>query len=412
MSTDSADLIPNLKNNSLGGPWIAGFLLFGILVGLPGSLLITWQYHIDAPPQIVGLHFLSLNAGYVLCAFVAQRLLLRWSARAVAAGFAALALASLLLLSYLPPPAPLNFRIAALAAVGGASGGLLASLLYALAPEFAASAAAVTNRAGLLFGSGCLLSTLVVGVTYFTRWLPLPTLILSAVPLTVLALLVFGRNRKNWPVARHENDPFRDSTKDLRSIAAVLFTLLLSFQFANELVIAGWLPLFFIHRMGSNPVWAVYALAAYFFALMAGRLIAQKLLPRVNHRNLLLAAMSTAILGCVLLSMTDSLDGACIAVVVIGGSFAPIFPLVAEKLDDRFSYQPRFYNNIFAIAIGGAMCVPWLLGYVAALDMRYVMLLPATGSMAVLILMLLIMLEAQLMSGSGTETAGMGGSAR
>jgi fucose permease len=322
----------------------------------------------------------------------------------VAAVFAAVALASLLLLSYLHPPAPANLRIAALAALGGASGGLLASLLYALAPEFSANPATVTNRAGFLFGSGCLLSTLVVGLTYFSRWLPLPTLILSAVSLFVLALLVFGRNTKSRSVVPLEEDGLRDSTKDLRSIAAVLFTLLLFFQFANEFAIAGWLPLFLIHRIGSNPVWAIYALAGYFFALMIGRLIAQRLLPRVNHRNLLLAGMSTAILGCVLLSVTDSLDGACIAVIVIGGAFAPIFPLVAEKLDDRFSYQPRFYNNTFSIAIGGAMCVPWLLGYVAALNMRYVMLLPAIGSVAVLILGLLIMLEAHLMSGNSTET--------
>lgn len=402
MSTNSAELIA--KNNSLGGRWIAGFLLVGILVGLPGSLLVTWQYHIDAPAEFVGLHFLSLNIGYVLCAFAAQRLLLRWSSRAVAAVFAAVALASLLLLSYLHPPAPANLRIAALAALGGASGGLLASLLYALAPEFSANPATVTNRAGFLFGSGCLLSTLVVGLTYFSRWLPLPTLILSAVSLLVLALLVFGRNTKSRSVVPLEEDGLRDSTKDLRSIAAVLFTLLLFFQFANEFAIAGWLPLFLIHRIGSNPVWAIYALAGYFFALMIGRLIAQRLLPRVNHRNLLLAGMSTAILGCVLLSVTDSLDGACIAVIVIGGAFAPIFPLVAEKLDDRFSYQPRFYNNTFSIAIGGAMCVPWLLGYVAALNMRYVMLLPAIGSVAVLILGLLIMLEAHLMSGNSTET--------
>ncbi len=46
--------------------WISGFLLLGILVGLLGSLLIAWQYHIDTDPQLIGLHFLALNAGYVI----------------------------------------------------------------------------------------------------------------------------------------------------------------------------------------------------------------------------------------------------------------------------------------------------------------------------------------------------------
>jgi hypothetical protein len=48
----------------------------------------------------------------------------------------------------------------------------------------------------------------------------------------------------------------------------------------------------------------------------------------------------------------------------------------------------------------GAMSTPWLLGYVASyLGMQYVMLLPALGSLAVLVLALLIMFEAHLMGG-------------
>jgi fucose permease len=92
--------------------------------------------------------------------------------------------------------------------------------------------------------------------------------------------------------------------------------------------------------------------------------------------------------------------GALTAVAIIGAGFAPIYPLVAEKLDDRFAFQPRVYNGIFALAITGGMSEPWLLGYVAAaLGMRYVMLVPALGSTIVLVLALLIMLEAYLMGG-------------
>jgi uncharacterized membrane protein len=46
------------------------------------------------------------------------------------------------------------------------------------------------------------------------------------------------------------------------------------------------------------------------------------------------------------------------------------------------------------------MLAPWLLGYVGYyLGMSYVMLIPAFGSVAVLLLMLLIILESKLMSG-------------
>jgi fucose permease len=90
--------------------------------------------------------------------------------------------------------------------------------------------------------------------------------------------------------------------------------------------------------------------------------------------------------------------------VIIGAGFAPIYPLIAERLDDRFAYHPGLYNGGFAIAITGAMCVPWLLGYLAAsFGMGYLMWAPALGSIVVLILALLIMLEAHLMNGGGPE---------
>jgi fucose permease len=180
----------------------------------------------------------------------------------------------------------------------------------------------------------------------------------------------------------------------------VLFSLLLFFQFGNEWAIAGWLPLFLIHRLGANPVWAIFALALYFLALLGGRLAVQPFLRRLNHRKLLLASVFAAMAGYLLLSLTPGMVAAWVAVAIIGAGFAPIYPIVVETLDDRFSYHPGFYNGLFSIAATGAMFAPWLLGYVDNyLGMRYVMLLPAFGSMVVLILALLIKLEARLMGG-------------
>ncbi|HSU32544.1 MAG TPA: hypothetical protein VLJ11_15030, partial [Bryobacteraceae bacterium] len=64
-------------------------------------------------------------------------------------------------------------------------------------------------------------------------------------------------------------------------------------------------------------------------------------------------------------------------------------------------YHPGFYNGIFSIAITGAMSAPWLLGYVeASLGARWVMLLPALGSIVAAVVALLIMLEARVMGGA------------
>lgn len=401
MSTTITSLQQDLKSNRLAREWVGGFLLLGVLVGLLGSLLIAWQYHIDTDPQLIGLHFLALNAGYVIAVAAAQRLLFRLSIRAIALAACAVGFASLLLLSFLVPPIAPGWRMAGLALVGSSGGGLATALFYLLAPYFSAAPAAMANLTGVLFGWGCLVSTLIVSITYFAGSVQIETGLLALVPLIFFA--IFAANK--FPAAREPVQPGedenrrREALRDVRSIGAALFALLLFFQFGNEWAIAGWLPLFLIHRLGTNPVWAIFALAGYFLALMIGRLSAQPLLASINHKRLLLVSIVLAMLGYLLLSFTNSMAGAWAAVLLIGAGFAPIYPLVAESLDDRFSYHPGFYNGIFSVAVTGAMCAPWLLGYVdSALGIRYVMLLPAFGSIAVFLLALLIMLESNLMT--------------
>lgn len=407
MSTQPAAVIAKCASDGRGREWVSGFVLVGVLVGLLGSLLITWQYHIDTDPQLIGLHFLALNAGYVIAVSISQRLLLRMPMRSLALAACATAFLSLAALSFLAPPLFTVWRLVTLGFVGCAGGALVSALLYVIEPYFAEAPAAVANQAGVLFGCGCLMATLTGAMTYFAGSGP-QTALLAIVPL--IYLVIYARNRSPGARAvvqrRREDAEAREMLRDLRSIAAVLFSLLLFFQFGNEWAIAGWLPLFLIHRFGSNPVWAIFGLAIYFLALMAGRLAVQPLLSRVNHRKLLLASMMAAMTGYLLLSFTGSMSGAWAAVVVIGAGFAPIYPLVAENLDDRFSYHPGFYNGIFSIAITGAMSAPWLLGYVAEyLGIRYVMLIPALGSIAVFVLALLIMFEAHVMGRANTGTA-------
>ena len=402
-----ADRFPEFQGNRHAREWIGGFLVLGVLVGLLGSLLIAWQYHIDSNPQLIGLHFLALNAGYVLAVAFAQRIVLRISPRALALLACGIAFASLIALSFVVPPAPALWRMLCLASIGFAGGCLATALLYALEPYFSQAPAAVANLAGILFGSGCLITTLMVGITYFAGSVQIETALLAIVPLLYLIMLANSKFSAALAPVRSspEENRIRETLHDLRSVAAVLFGLLLFFQFGNESAIAGWLPLFLIHRLGANPVWAVFALGMYFLALMLGRVAARPILARVNHRRLLTASILTAMAGYLLLSFATWMPAAWTAVVIIGAGFAPIYPLIAETLDDRFSYHPGFYNGIFSVAITGAMFAPWLLGYVDEyLGIQYVMLVPAFGSVAVLILALLIMFEAHLMGTSRDAT--------
>ena len=90
----------------------------------------------------------------------------------------------------------------------------------------------------------------------------------------------------------------KQALADFRSPGAVLFALLLFFQFGNEWSIAGWLPLFLIRRVGLSPKAALLILALYWLFLMIGRMGAVAILPRVRHGRLLLGSVLAALFGC------------------------------------------------------------------------------------------------------------------
>jgi hypothetical protein len=94
---------------------------------------------------------------------------------------------------------------------------------------------------------------------------------------------------------------------------------------------------------------------------------------------------------------TDNPFGAVSGVLLLGGSFAPIYPLVVEKIGHRFPYyHPGFYNGLFSFAIAGGLLAPCTLGYFAwLLGVRVVMGLPLAGSLIVFLLLALIWIEAR-----------------
>ena len=146
--------------------WLSGFLVLGVLIGLLGSLVVAWNYHVDVEPQIIGLHFLALSIGYVLAATVGQ-IWVRWMPlRTLALLSCGLATLSLGMLGVLGPPVLVVYRIVGSGMIGLAAGGLSTALLYASEPYFADAPAAAANVAGSLIGCGCLISTILTGVTY------------------------------------------------------------------------------------------------------------------------------------------------------------------------------------------------------------------------------------------------------
>jgi FHS family glucose/mannose:H+ symporter-like MFS transporter len=385
---------------------LAGFFLSGVLVSLLGAILPAWGYHRTTTYELVAYHFFGFTIG-ILAATKYSYLLIKHRGLRITLFSAALAaFLGLLGLAAAGPPQQWWWRVAALAVIGAAAGTLHAGIFHLIMPAYEQNPAAIVNLAGIFFGLGCLSTALLVAGAFY---------IYTVASIVILLALIPGFHAIGYWRSRFVDQPLlpkrtmQQAMEDFSRPAAILFALLLFFQFGNEWALAGWLPLFLIQRLGISPETSVWMLAFYWVALLLGRVATQAILPRVSHTKLLFSSMMSAWFGCTLLWLTNNLFGATVGILMTGAGFATIYPLVVERLGNRFPYyHPGFFNGIFSLAVVGALLAPGTLGFLAnEFGVGIVMALPLLGTAAVFVILGLLWLETKLSGIAGvSEKAG------
>lgn len=374
---------------------LGGFFLSGLLMSFLGAVLPAWGYHLRFEFHIIANYFLALNLGILISVPLANKLLKGKGLTVALVTASALACASLLYLAAMGPPAPSWTRWIGVSLIGAAAGLLNTALFHAISPVYRRDPAATVNLSGVAFGLGCLVAALLVYSAFYVYTTGAILFLLAVIPGIFVG--AFLKNPIPMPELQ-EPRPLRQALSDFQSPAAILFALLLFFQFGNEWAIAGWLPLFLMQRLGVSPETSLLLLSFYWFALMVGRIAAQVLLARVAHGRLLAGSVLAAFFGCLIVTFTDNLFGAVTGVLLIGGGFAMIYPLVVERIGSRFPYyHPGFFNGLFSLAVTGGLLAPWTMGYFANWwGIQMAMVVPLFGTVAVFALVGLIWLEALL----------------
>jgi len=382
---------------------VAGFLVSGFLLALLGAILPAWGYHRDPPDFIAaGNYFLAVAIGVVAAERIARPIMRRWGVTFLlvfSCGFSCL---TLLYLAMVAPPLSNWWRFGGFLMLGAGAGLLNLALFHAISIPYQADAAGTMNKGGILYGLGCLAATLLVAGTFYAYTVPSILILMALVP--GLFGGIYARRSYAAPPevaatpAASPQPTMGQALRDFRSPGAVLFALLLFFQFGNEWSIAGWLPIFLIRRVGISPSGSLTILALFWLFLIGGRLVAVATLPRVRHGRLLMLSMMAALFGCLVLVFTDNGFGASVGASFLGAGFASIYPLVAEAIGRRFPYyHPGFFNGIFSFALLGGMLAPATLGYAASRwGVGVVMGIPLIGTFLVMALLLLIWLEAKV----------------
>lgn len=373
---------------------LAGFFVSGLLIAFLGAILPSWQYNLSSEYGTVGYYFFGLIAGILASVWISPPLIENKGIGWTLAFACAAAASALLYLAFVSPPFSPWWRVAGMVFVGSSAGILHTAIFNAISPMYRHDPVATVNLGGMAFGLGCFTVALLVSGTFYIYSAPTVQVWIAIIP--ALFGWMYVRTRFTAQPAAHAPSPHA-VLAELRSPGAVLFSLVLFFQFGNEWAVAGWLPLFLSQRLGISPETSLGMLAMYWLSLLIGRVVAQWLMPRVKHTRLLLTSVLGGVFGSIVLIATDNRFGAVAGVLLLGGSFAPIYPLVVERIGRRFpSYHPGFYNGLFSFAIAGGMLAPCTLGYFASLwGIWVVMGLTLLGSVMVFLLLMLLWLEAR-----------------
>jgi FHS family glucose/mannose:H+ symporter-like MFS transporter len=387
---------PVREHPTSGGKALSGFLLSGFLLALLGAILPAWGYHRDPPDFVaVGNYFLSVALGIVAAALLARRIMAWRGLSFLLVSACSLSCLSLAYLAVVSPPLSAWWRVGGLMSLGIGAGLLNLGLFHAISRNYLTDSADTVNLGGVWYGLGCLSATLLVAGTFYAYTVPKILALMALVP-AIFAVMYARETYHAAPEGTHPT--LRQAFQDFRSLGAVLFALLLFFQFGNEMSIAGWLPLLLIRRIGLSPEAALVDLALYWLALMGGRLVSAAILSHVRHGRLLLGSVAAALFGCVILFFTNNGFGAATGALFLGVGYASVYPLVSEAIGRRFPYyHPGFFNGIFSFALGGGLLAPATLGYAASLwGVGVVVGIPLAGTCMVMVLILLIWLESKV----------------
>jgi FHS family glucose/mannose:H+ symporter-like MFS transporter len=375
---------------------LSAFFVSGLLLSFLGAILPAWGYHLRPHFVTVGNYFLAVNAGALIGLRLSRPMLVhRGTGTALVSG-CAIAFIALLSLSFTAPPVSEWWRVPGLIGLGIGAGLLNTAIFHAISPAYKLNPAATVNLAGAFLGLGSFIAPLLIAGTF--NLYPASTILFLVALIPGFFAMAFAKMKfTDEPIAAPDRS-FGDVVHEFTLPSAVLLSLLLFFHFGNEWAIAGWLPLFLIQRLGLSPTTALVLLSMYWLSLLFGRIVGQTLLPRFSHWKMLISSSLAALFGCLVLTFTNNLFGATLGTLLVGAGFAPIYPLVVEKIGDRFPhYHPGFFNGIFSIALTGGMLAPATLGYAGEIfGIRVVMALPAIGTFIVVILVLVIWVEAKI----------------
>jgi len=357
-----------------------GMFVFGIVMAVLGTLFglpeMRTRLQIDLAQQ--GNLFFLLYVGIFLATLVAgpaidvmgNKLILIFSAALVALGMAGFAFTH----SYASALIP-----ALLLGCGG--GGLNTSTNVLISDLYGDRRGPMLNILGTFYGVGALCIPLFAAV--IAGHLSIVPQLLVCAGLAATCAALFSTLRFPKPNAR-ESFSWSGALKVVRYPGVLVLGFLLFCQSGNEASIGGWTSTY-VGEAGFSARTATFILAGYWASLMAGRLLGARILKSVSKEHLVLASGAGALVGAAVLLTNRSAAMLIFGVLIIGLSYAGVFPTVLAIAGDTYTkLAGTVFGLLFAIALIGGMSFPWLVGQISEdFGIRFGMIVPLVGAIAI-----------------------------
>ena len=361
----------------------AGMFVFGVTLAILGALFglpqMRERLHVDLAQQgdiflmlYFGIFVSTLIVGPVIDSF-GNKIVLTTSAVCVVAGLLGFSVAG-------------SFGAAMSCAffLGFGGGGLNTACNALVADLYKENRGAMLNLLGVFFGFGALFIPLLAAS--ITGRLTIPQLLWIAAAMSALCggayiILPFPLPRENIGFSIFA------SIHAAKYPAVLLFAALLFFESGNESAIGGWTSTY-VGSMGGPPRAATWILAGYWGGLMLGRVLGAKLLERMTKERLIFVSAIGSAIGTVVLIGSPSIAVMGAGAVIVGLSFASIYPTTLAIAADRYQrLAGTIFGLLFAVGLIGGMLFPWAIGHLSEhFGLRGGMLLPIFGAAMITLL--------------------------
>lgn len=357
--------------------------LFGIVLAILGVLfgLPEMRERIGVTLVEQGDIFVALFFGVFLSTIIAgptidsfgNKVVLVTSSILVAAGLSSVAIAR----SFTP-------AMAASLLLGFGGGGLNTSANALVADLFPQNRGPRLSVVQAFYGVGALMVPLMAASVLTISQLLYGSASLALVCAIACAFLAFP------PPGGADGFSLLASIKAVRIPGVLAFGVLLFCESGNESVVGGWTSTY-AGTIDASPSAATWILTGYWVAFTLTRFLGAKILAYVAKPRVVVASAIGSAIGAATILASTSIAMLSAGAVMIGISFASIYPATLAIAADRYQrVAGTIFGLLFAIGLCGGMLFPWLVGHLSqAVSMRAGLVVPLAGALVISILAVL-----------------------